>query len=220
MGKSVASTGPRGEPRPEAVRGRAGAPAAARGKGSEPAPALAEREETVPAAATSAPADDLRLDPANACVFRGTQALALTPKAFSVLRHLVENAGRLITKDELLETLWADTYVGDAALKVTILEIRKALGDDHRAPRFIATVHRRGYRFLGGITLVPPTPRTSVSVAPRPTPAADEARSVLASQSLVTPHEPPPPRSSPAAQHRAAPVGRPEVGERLAALLA
>jgi DNA-binding winged helix-turn-helix (wHTH) protein len=101
------------------------------------------------------PAEPLRLDPGNACVWRGDTALTMTPKAFAVLRYLVEHPRRLIGKRGLLDAVWPDTYVGDAVLKVAVLEVRKALGDRHRSPRFIETVHRNGYRFLGGIVLKP-----------------------------------------------------------------
>jgi DNA-binding winged helix-turn-helix (wHTH) protein/tetratricopeptide (TPR) repeat protein len=78
----------------------------------------------------------------------GSEVVALTPKAFAVLRRLVEDGGQLVSKDELLRAGWAKTHVSDGVLKVIILEIRRALGDDLAAPRFIETVPRRGYRFI------------------------------------------------------------------------
>src|SRR6266540_5820579 len=95
---------------------------------------------------------DFRLDPANACLWRGTQAIALTPKAFDVLHYLVTHAGRLVTKDTLLDAVWPETAVSDAVVRIAIGELRRALGDTVQAPRFIATVHRRGYRFLTPVT--------------------------------------------------------------------
>src|SRR5262245_33044472 len=94
-----------------------------------------------------------RLDPGNACLWRGTQMLALRPKAFAVLQCLVAHAGQLVTKDTLLKAVWPDIAVSDAVLKVCIDEIRKVLGDPVRAPQFIATVHRRGYRFIAPVTV-------------------------------------------------------------------
>src|SRR5262245_35134076 len=93
-----------------------------------------------------------RLDPDNACLWRGTKAIRLTPKAFAVLQCLVERPGRLVTKDLLLESVWPGTVVGDAVLKVCVREIRRALGDRVGAPRFVAPVHRRGYRFIAGVS--------------------------------------------------------------------
>jgi len=76
----------------------------------------------------------------------------LTPKAFSVLQCLAQRPGRLVTKDELFDKVWAGVFVGDAALKVCIREIRRTLADDAKAPQFIETVHRRGYRFIAPVT--------------------------------------------------------------------
>ena len=99
-----------------------------------------------------------RLDPDNASLWRGTTEVRLTPKAFAVLHCLVERHGQLVTKDALLERVWPGTVVGDAVLKVCVREIRKAIGDRVGAPRFVATVHRRGYRFIADVTDVDPRP--------------------------------------------------------------
>jgi len=93
----------------------------------------------------------LRLDLESQCLWRGQERLALTPKAFLVLRHLVLSAGRLVTKSELLQAAWSDTFVGEAVLTVIIKQLRDLLGDDARRPRQIETVHRRGYRLIGDI---------------------------------------------------------------------
>lgn len=79
----------------------------------------------------------------------GAEPIDLPPKAFGVLRYLAERAGRLVSKEELLQGIWPDVHVGSDVLKVTIAEIRKALADPSREPRFIETAHRRGYRFIG-----------------------------------------------------------------------
>ena len=65
-----------------------------------------------------------RLDTANHLLLRGDERVSLTPKAFDVLRYLVERAGRLVTQDELLESLWPETYVNQEVLRKYILEIR------------------------------------------------------------------------------------------------
>ena len=85
----------------------------------------------------------------NERLWRGQEVLRLTPKAFAVLRYLVEHAGKLVTKDELLEAVWSATTVTEAALVVCIGEIRHILGDRPRSPQFIETVYGRGYRFIG-----------------------------------------------------------------------
>ena len=89
-----------------------------------------------------------RLDSSDAGLWRGAQAVALTPKAFAVLQYLLEHAGALVTKDALFAAVWHDAVVSDSALKVCMTEIRRALQDDARTPQFIKTEHRRGYRFI------------------------------------------------------------------------
>jgi DNA-binding winged helix-turn-helix (wHTH) protein len=89
-----------------------------------------------------------RLDPNNEQLWRGREQVALKPKAFALLRYLVERPQCLITKAELLDHFWSDVHVGDAVLKTHLAEIRRALGDDTKSPRFIETAHRRGYRFI------------------------------------------------------------------------
>src|SRR5215510_11239580 len=93
-----------------------------------------------------------RLDPANEQLWCDTQVLELRPKTFAVLRHLAERPGRLVTKDELLDAVWGQTAVSDSVLKSCIAELRKVLSDSAQTPRYIATVHRRGYRFIAPAT--------------------------------------------------------------------
>jgi DNA-binding winged helix-turn-helix (wHTH) protein len=96
--------------------------------------------------------DCYSLDLANEQLLCEGEVVALTPKAFAVLRRLVEDAGQLVTKQELLRAGWADTHVTDGVLKANILELRRALDDDAAAPRFIESVPRRGYRFVAPLT--------------------------------------------------------------------
>ena len=91
------------------------------------------------------------LDTANEQLWRGSDIIDLRPKAFRLLRYLLEQPGLLHTKDDLLDACWPETTVTDTVLKVCIREIREALGDDPQTPRFIETAHRRGYRFIGKI---------------------------------------------------------------------
>jgi DNA-binding winged helix-turn-helix (wHTH) protein/predicted ATPase len=91
------------------------------------------------------------LDVVNECLWRGSRAVKLRPKAFAVLGYLVGHPGQLVTKEELLNAIWPGIFVGDAVLKVAIRQIREALEDDSASPRFIETAHRRGYRFIGQI---------------------------------------------------------------------
>ncbi len=94
----------------------------------------------------------IRLDPVNECLWREGRAIQLGPKDFAVLLHLIKHPNRLAPKEKLLEAVWPDTMVSEGVLKVSVRKLRQALGDDPKTPRFIETVHRRGYRFIGPIT--------------------------------------------------------------------
>ncbi len=97
------------------------------------------------------------LDPVAGQLLRAGTPVPLPPKAFALLHHLAGNAGRLLTKQELLSAVWSDVFVGDAVLKSTIRELRKVLHDDPAAPQFIETAHRRGYRFIAATTVGTPS---------------------------------------------------------------
>src|SRR5262245_65778200 len=85
-----------------------------------------------------------RLDPDDACLWRGTKAVRLTPKAFAVLQCLAERHGQLVTKDSLLERVWPGTAGGEAVRKGCVGESRKDLGERGRAARVGATGHPPG----------------------------------------------------------------------------
>jgi predicted ATPase len=113
------------------------------------------------------PADlcaSVRLDLINACLWRGAQQIPLRPKTFAVLRCLLAHPGQLVTKAALLDAVWPETMVTDVALMICIRELRRALGDDPRTPRFIETIHRRGYRFVGDLPVTAPPFYSSQSV--------------------------------------------------------
>jgi DNA-binding winged helix-turn-helix (wHTH) protein len=95
--------------------------------------------------------DSFRLDTSNECLWKGGGQISLPPKPFAILRYLVENPGRLITHDELLDALWPETYVQPQVLRTYMLELRKVLGDDAGAPRFIQTLPKRGYCFVAAV---------------------------------------------------------------------
>ena len=88
------------------------------------------------------------LDPRGG-LMSGTRSVRLTPKALALLSFMAGRAGEVFTKEELFAAVWPEVTVGDAALVTCIQELRKALGDDARRPRYIETLHRRGYRFIG-----------------------------------------------------------------------
>src|SRR5215813_6626269 len=93
-----------------------------------------------------------RLELANEQLWRDETLIPLRPKPFAVLRYLVEHPGRLVTREELQNAVWLDTYVSEGLLRGYVRELRSVLGDDANAPRFIETISRRGYRFLASTT--------------------------------------------------------------------
>ncbi len=105
---------------------------------------------------------DFRLDLEAERLWRGTLERPLRAKTFAVLRHLVMNRGRLVTKEELFRVCWPGTAVSDTVLRVSIREIRVALGDDALRPTFVTTVGRRGYRFAADRDSPPAPPDTLV----------------------------------------------------------
>jgi len=96
--------------------------------------------------------DDVRVDTAAFRVERGGTVIALEPKAFDLLVLLLERPGQLVTKQEILDTVWRQTAVTDNALTRTVAHLRKALGDDAREARYIETVPTRGYRWVATVT--------------------------------------------------------------------
>jgi pimeloyl-ACP methyl ester carboxylesterase len=117
--------------------------------------------------------EEFELDRAAGRLLGRSGPVALTPKSLALLEYLAARSGRLITKQELLDAIWPGVYVADGALKVCVREIRRALDDDARAPRFVETAHRRGYRFIAPVKriVVPiqeqsPSPVTETPVGP------------------------------------------------------
>ncbi len=100
--------------------------------------------------------DSFRMDLTNECLWHAGRSMPLTPKGFTLLKYLAERPGQLVTKEELLNAVWPGTFVSDGALKVCVGELRKVLCDDAKQPRFIETVHRRGYRFVGELVIDAP----------------------------------------------------------------
>src|SRR5262245_12402327 len=106
--------------------------------------------------------DRFEFDTKTARLWAGDQEVRLTPKAANVLAVLVAQAGEPVSKEALFATVWPDTVVTDDSLTTCIAELRRALDDDAKQPRFIETRHRRGYRFALPVQL-PDNASTSTS---------------------------------------------------------
>jgi class 3 adenylate cyclase/predicted ATPase len=116
---------------------------------------------------------DYALDLRRGCLRRADDEIELRPKSFAVLRHLVENAGRLISKDELIGTVWADVNVTDVSLARCVSDVRLALQD--REQRIIRTVPRRGYLFTVPVSRAA---NGSAPAAAQHAPRAGESRQI------------------------------------------
>ena len=112
------------------------------------------------------------LEPAERRLSEAGKSIALTPKVFDTLVLLVQRAGHVVSKDELMKVLWPRGYVDESNLTKHIWFIRRALGDGEHDSRFIETVPKLGYRFiapvtLGGQTLSLPPPRSAPAAGAR-----------------------------------------------------
>jgi len=93
--------------------------------------------------------DNVEIDVQNLRVTVGSEIRSLEPKSFRLLLFLVENASRVLPKEEIMAAVWPDTSVSDNSLARAVTQVRKALDDDPKAPRYIETVPTVGYRFVG-----------------------------------------------------------------------
>ncbi|HEX2452399.1 MAG TPA: FHA domain-containing protein [Vicinamibacterales bacterium] len=94
-------------------------------------------------------------------LLEGGRRLHVSPKAFDLLKLLIERSPNVVSKTELQDRIWAGAFVGDANLSVAVAEIRQALGDDAKEPAFVRTVHRVGYAFSGAASPVGGTTASS-----------------------------------------------------------
>ena len=99
--------------------------------------------------------DRFELDEADARLTCAGRPVALPPKPFAVLCALARTPRMLVTKNSLLDAVWGHRFVTESVLKSAISEVRAALGDDPKQPRYIETVSRRGYRFIAAAVGAP-----------------------------------------------------------------
>lgn len=107
----------------------------------------------------------LALDLADQSARIDGRPIELGPKVFALLQALMEAPQRVVTKEELFDTVWDGRFVSDAVLTTAMKELRKALGDDAKEPQFIATVHGKGYRFLKPVEKQTPKPPATIAAA-------------------------------------------------------
>src|SRR5713226_3803332 len=98
--------------------------------------------------------DQFRIDVTERLLLNEGTPLALPPKAFDILLALVQQSGHVLERQQLIETVWPDTFIEENNLTQYISALRRTLGDDRHGQRYIETVARRGYRFLAPVTQV------------------------------------------------------------------
>jgi TolB-like protein/Tfp pilus assembly protein PilF len=128
---------------------------------------------------------DFRLEAGKRLLFRGGDAVPLTPKVFDTLLHLVQHRGKIIAKDDLMRAIWPDTVVEENNLNQNISTLRRVLGENRGENRYIATIPGKGYHFIPEVeTLRGPTERTgervTLAVLPFDNLSADPEREYLA----------------------------------------
>lgn len=136
--------------------------------------------ETPPSGGTAYVFGPFRVNVESLELLKDGQPLALTPKAFDTLVLLLRHRHRVVTKDELLKSVWPGSFASDDSLSQCISALRKTLGDDSTQPGFIATVQRRGYRFIAPLSelhdvptdAAPTQPVEAAAPSPVPVPAA------------------------------------------------
>src|ERR1700675_2240225 len=130
---------------------------------------MAERTDHARSSASSNPVrvrfDRFELDEANARLLRDGTAVALPATPFAVLCALVRQPGSLLTTNALLDQVWGHQFVTDSVLRTAVSELRTALADDARKPRFIETGSRRGYRFIAAPSAISPGPGLQPNVS-------------------------------------------------------
>ena len=122
-----------------------------------------------------------RLDLAEGVLLRDDKPVSITPKAFELLRVLVENHGHTLSKEDLLRLVWPDTFVEEGNLPFNASQLRKALGQTENGITYIETIPKRGYRFAATVTVV--------NGGGLPAPVADAAEAVLQPQQEVAPQK-------------------------------
>lgn len=119
------------------------------------------------------------LDTVKGELSRAGAAIAVEPQVYALLLLLLENADRLVGKDEIVERIWNGRIVSEAAIDSRIRSVRQAIGDDGRAQRLVRTLPKKGYRFVGAISTPTPAPAAPKSAEPAPTPGARPSIAVL-----------------------------------------
>jgi DNA-binding winged helix-turn-helix (wHTH) protein/Tol biopolymer transport system component len=132
------------------------------------APARNGEPRSTPAPITFGP---FSFDPKSRLLRRDGREVPLPPRVLGVLELLLDRAGEVVGRQELIDTIWKDAFVTDTSLAEAVSVLRQSLGDDPQSPTFIQTLHRRGYRFVapvGSATGAPPPVEADEALAAQP----------------------------------------------------
>jgi DNA-binding winged helix-turn-helix (wHTH) protein len=152
---------------------------------------------------------DCVLDTSIYTLTRAGKATRLSPKVFQVLQHLLECRERVVTKQDLLETVWPGQHITETTLESTISAVRRSIGDSGRNQRVIATLSGHGYRFIAPVTEMPEAPRPAPPAPDPPGPEASPAEIVSTEDPGLDPERvlPEPEGASPTPSTAVAPTG-------------
>lgn len=123
--------------------------------------------------------DDWTVDPQRNRVSNGERSVHLEPKAMEVLLFLADHAGEVVSRRDIVDSVWTVEFIADSTLTHTVADLRKALADDPRAPRFIETIPKRGYRLIAG-----PGGKPRQSPSSQPTSARHEPLAVIVGEKV------------------------------------
>ena len=123
---------------------------------------------------------DWTVDAAHNELRRGGEVARVEPKVIEVLVHLAAQPGRVVSREELLSTVWPGVVVGDDALTQAVIKLRKALGDDAHRPKFIETISKRGYRLIAPVRNAAGPATEAMPAFPRSRPRGLRAGTVVA----------------------------------------
>ena len=121
--------------------------------------------------------DDFVVDPETWRLTRDGQEIHLEPVVLKLLIYLIANRDRLVTRDELMDTVWGDTVISESALTKAVARLRKALDDDSATPRYLETVRSLGYRFVASVE--------EVEHADQPDPPSGKIRAATVRRALL-----------------------------------
>jgi TolB-like protein len=129
--------------------------------------------------------EQFQLDAAKVELRADGAPIAIEPQVFALLRFLLENRERVVTKDEIIERIWDGRFVSESAVASRVKSARQALGDDGRAQRFIRTIHGVGFRFVADVAMAEAAPASRIIVRADEPAAFEQVAAVTSRPSIA-----------------------------------